>query len=274
MNAFRAPVASGSMTHDERIQMLKQTFFDGNPIDDPELLYAPVYTFRIIDYLSLYRVDTFSMERQQEEFLEAVDQILVNVAPVPELRSFVVEFLLEGFELLGMELVQVYLAENYLDESCESDVAGLVRSRMEGYKKMAVGSSAPDFVVRDTKGRMQRLSAMPNPFVLVLFWASTCTHCTAMIPELHQWYLEENDLGVEVVAISIDSLAANFDAYTREFEMQWITSHEHLGWNGRVAGEYYIYATPSMFLLDREQKIIARPVNMKQFRRSLKKLVS
>lgn len=272
MNAFRAPVMAGSMTHAQRIQTLKQVFFDGNPIDDPALLHAPVYTFRIIDYLSLYRVDTLSMEGQQEAFMEAVDRIMDHVAPLSELHSFVVEFLLEGFELLGMEMVQVHLAENYPDESCESDVAGMVLSRMEGYKKMAVGSIAPDFIIRDIHGKYHRLSKLPNPYVLVLFWAGTCEHCAAMIPELHRWYLDENDLDMEVVAISIDSSAANFEKYIRDVDLQWITSHDQLGWNGKVPGDYHVYATPSMFLLDREQKILARPVNMKSFRKAVRKL--
>ncbi|MFH0759063.1 MAG: TlpA disulfide reductase family protein [Bacteroidota bacterium] len=272
MNAFRAPVMAGSMTHAQRIHTLKQVFFDGNPIDDPELLHAPVYTFRIIDYLSLYRVDTLSMESQQEAFIEAVDQIMVHVAPLSELRSFMVGFLLEGYELLGMETVQVHLAENYLEESCESDVAGMVLSRIEGYKKMAVGSIAPDFIIRDIHGKNQRLSKLPNPYVLVFFWASTCEHCAAMIPGLRRWYLEENDLDLEVVAISIDSSAANFEKFVQEADMPWITSHDHLGWNGKVPGDYHIYATPSMFLLDREQKILARPVNMKSFRKAVRKL--
>ncbi len=47
--------------------------------------------------------------------MEAVDRIMVNTSPVPELRSFVVEFLIEGFELLGLEQVQLHLADNYLE---------------------------------------------------------------------------------------------------------------------------------------------------------------
>ena len=56
--------------------------------------------------------------------------------------------------------------------------------------------------------------------------------------------------------------------------MQWITSLDPLGWNGKVPGDYHIYATPSMFLLDNEQKILARPVNMKSLQKALKKLGS
>jgi peroxiredoxin len=272
MNAFRVPVVPASISHRERIDTLKKIFFERAAIDDPSLLYAPVYTFRLVDYLSLYKVDTLSLAEQEQQFIEAVDQIMVNVAPDPELRSFVVEFMLEGFELLGMEQVQLHLADHYLDESCGSDIAELVRSRMEGARKMAVGSTAPDFVVRDVDGRNRRLSELPNPYVLVMFWASSCEHCRKLIPELHEWYLRENDLELEVVAISVDTLEADFRRFAGEVDMRWITAHDPLGWYGKVPGDYHIYATPSLFLLDRNRTILARPVNFRQFQKALRRL--
>jgi len=42
---------------------------------------------------------------------------MANVSGNPQLRSFVTDFLLEGFELLEMERVQRHIAENYLDEN-------------------------------------------------------------------------------------------------------------------------------------------------------------
>ena len=272
MNAFRAPVVRGSMTHPERIDTLKLHFFDVASIDDPDLLYAPVYTYRIVDYLSLYSVDTFSMEHQEAKFVEAVDQIMMNVSPLPELRSFVVEFMLEGFELLGMEQVLIHLADQYLDESCESEVAELVRTRMEGYKKMAAGATAPDFTVRDTDGKSRILSEIPNPYTLVVFWTSTCGHCRELIPELKQWYMEENTIDMEVVAISIDSSTALFEQYIAQEPMPWITVHDPAGWQGRVASLYQIYATPTLFLVNRERTILARPASFRQLQKTLKKL--
>jgi thiol-disulfide isomerase/thioredoxin len=242
-------------------------------IDDPALLYAPVYTYRIVDYLSLYSVDTLSMEQQEEEFMDAVDQIMMHVPPVPELYSFVVEFMLEGFELLGMEQVQVHLADEYLDASCESDLAELVRSRMAGYRKMALGATAPDFTVKDTEGKIHTLSEIPKPYTLLVFWSSTCGHCRELIPELKQWYLEENPIDLEVVAISIDSSALLFERYLAMESMPWITVHEILGWQGKIASSYQIYATPTLFLLDRKRTILAKPVSVRQLRRSVKKLL-
>ena len=272
MNAFRVPMIPGEIAHQERIDTLKKCFFYQAPIDDTMLLYAPVYTFKLIDYLSLYKLDTLTKNLQEEAFMEAVDRIMLNVSREEELRGFVVEFLLEGFELLQMERVQMHLADHYLDEACESDIVELVLSRMEGYKKMTPGQQAPEFIIRDVEGKDHQLSELGHKYVLVLFWSSTCESCRELLPELHDWYLTENTYDLEVVAISIDTSVANFEYLYKQLKPSWITSHEPLGWYGKVSSDYQVYATPSLFLLDSERTILARPGSFRQFLRAIKKL--
>ncbi len=272
MNAFRTPFIPDAMSIQERVDTLQTCFFNQAAIDDPLLLYAPVYTFRLIDFLSLFKVDTLSKEIQENQFIEAVDRIMINVSHDTDLRSFVVEFLLEGFEILNMELVQSHLANHYLDESCEADIVDLVISRMEGTRTMVSGQQAPDFIIRDIHGKTHQLSELDSPYVLVVFWASTCEHCQEMLPELHHWYLNENSANIEVVAISIDTSLLNFEIFTQSLKPEWITSYDPLGWNGKVPGNYFIYATPSLFLMDHDRTILSRPSSYKQFQRILKKL--
>ncbi len=272
MNAFRAPLIPGELSHLQRIDTLKECFFDHAAIDDPELLNAPVYTFKLIDYLSLYQDFSLAKEEQEEAFMEAVDRIMVNVSDDEELRNFVVEFLLGGFEMLDMEAVQMHIADNYLDEACESDVVELVLSRMEGYKRMTPGKQAPDLIIRDVAGKNHQLSKLDNEYVLVLFWSSTCDACRKLMPQLNDWYLSDNNYDLEVVAISIDTSLANFEQRISQLQAAWITAHDPLGWHGKISSDYHIYATPSMFLLDEDLTILARPSSFKQFLRALRKL--
>ena len=92
-----------------------------------------------------------------------------------------------------------------------------------------------------------------------------------MMPELNDWYLNENSPGLEVVAISIDSSSIAFSQFIDELKPQWITAHEPLGWYGKVPTDYH--ATPSLFLLDSKRTILAKPASFKQFLRAIKKVV-
>ena len=272
MNAFRSPLIPGAMTHKQRLDTLKSCFFDHAAIDDPLLLNAPVYTFKIIDYLSLFKADTLSLDQQETQFSLAVDGIMASVADDPQLRTFVTDFLLEGFEMLGMEEVQMHIAENYLDENCESDLAELVLSRIDGYRAMNTGATAPDFEIRDMNGNTHQLSHLDKPYVLVIFWSSTCEPCLELMPQLNEWYATMNQVDLEVVAISMDTSDENFEHFTEILNPGWIHAHDPLSWEGKAAGDFFIYATPSLFLLDRERSILARPKSYGQFLQAIRDL--
>ena len=43
--------------------------------------------------------------------------------------------------------------------------------------------------------------------------------------------------------------------------MKYLNVSDQKGWDGKAAGDYFIYATPTMFVLDSNKKIIGKPVN-------------
>ena len=272
VSSYRSRVLSPLQSGQERITFLQQYFFDLSPIDEPALLYAPVYTKRIIDYLKLYGNQNYSFSDQEDAFIQAVDVIMANVSGDPELRTFVVEYLLEGFQSFGMEKIQTYIIDNYVDETCETDAVDLAVERALGYRKMAKGQVAADIFIRSTDNEMHSLSELDSEYTLVIFWATYCEHCTKLIPKIKAWYNEKIPNNLEVFSVSIDTVKLDWIKYTELLDPPWISTHEPMGWEGKSAEDYNIYATPTMFLLDRERKIIAKPYTFRELLREVGKL--
>lgn len=268
IESYRSVILSPDLKGADRMAFLRKHFFDLSPIDDPELLHAPVYNRKIIEYLRLYMVQGNSFSEQEDAFITAVDIIMANVSGNPELRTFAVEYLLQGFESFGMEKIQTYIVDTYVDETCETDVVGLAMERVKGYKKMAEGEIAADILIRSENNRMVRLSEVDSDYVLVIFWATHCEHCMGMMPDLLEWYERERPENVEIFAVSIDTVVNNWTSYLKQAKLPWINTHEPMGWEGKSAADYNIYATPTMFLLDRQRRIIARPFTMREVRKS------
>ena len=270
--AYRSPMVPAGLHGGERVGFLKTHYFEKAPLADPDMLRAPVYNRRIIEYLMLYRDGQYSFSEQEEAFTDAVDIIMANVAGDRELRSFVVDYLLEGFESFGMEKIQTYIVDTYADETCSTDAVELARERVEGYRKMAEGQQAEDILIRNDEQELVKLSAVDADVVLVIFWATHCEHCMEMMPALHEWYMTDRPDNVEVFAVSIDTVATAWKQYSRLTDPPWINTREPMGWEGKSAEDYNIYATPTMFLLDRERKIIARPFTLRELRREIRRL--
>ena len=270
--AYRSPVVPADLHGRERVDFLKTHFFEKAPVSNSDLLHAPVYSRRIIEYLMLYRDGQYSFSEQEEAFTDAVDIIMANVAGDRELRSFVVDYLLEGFESFGMEKIQTYIVDTYADETCSTDAVELARERVEGYRKMAEGQLAEDILIRNDKHELVKLSEVDADVVLVLFWATHCEHCMEMMPALHEWYMTDRPENVEIFAVSIDTAATAWQQYSMVTDPPWINTREPMGWEGKSAEDYNIYATPTMFLLDHERKIIARPFTLRELRREIRRL--
>ncbi len=70
-------------------------------------------------------------------------------------------------------------------------------------------SQAPDFVVKDLKGREISLSNYSNKVVFLNFWATWCGPCKAEIPDFIEAYKQYKDKGMEIIGISVDRISPN-----------------------------------------------------------------
>ncbi|MDA3833579.1 MAG: hypothetical protein PF495_09295, partial [Spirochaetales bacterium] len=77
---------------------------------------------------------------------------------------------------------------------------------------------------------------------------------------------------IEIFSVSIDTVETDWIKYSQVVHPPWINTHEPMGWEGKSAEDYNIYATPTMFLLNRERKIIAKPYTYRELLREVGKL--
>lgn len=68
-------------------------------------------------------------------------------------------------------------------------------------------SQAPDFTVKDLKGREISLSKYSGKVVFLNFWATWCGPCKAEIPDFIEAYKQNKDKGMEIIGISVDRIS-------------------------------------------------------------------
>ena len=65
-----------------------------------------------------------------------------------------------------------------------------------------------------------------------------------------------------MILVSIDSNKEKCETFTKD--ITWITSCDLEGWEGQSARDYYVFATPTIYLLDANNKILVKPVSPRQ----------
>lgn len=149
-----------------------------------------------------------------------------------------------------------------------------IQQRINELLTIAVGTTAPEFAVADTKGNIVKLSSFRGKYVLVDFWASWCHPCRAENPNVAKAYQRYKNKNFEVIGISLDverDKAAWLDAIEKD-GLTWINLCDLKGWKTNVAKAYHIQAVPQNFLIDPQGKIIGHNIKGEQLQQTLAKL--
>jgi thiol-disulfide isomerase/thioredoxin len=265
------PIIDPSIKGTRINEFYREHYFDLLSFTDERILNTPYCEKKFIEYFSFYVNPDLTNLEQEKEYSKAIDKIMDKVSVNPVIYDYALNLLIDTFEKYNLESVLVYIAENYIEGGCETNSKKLMEKRLAGYQKMAVGKKGPDILMLDENGTQIRLYNLKSEYVLVLFWASWCPHCANMLPQLKKWY-DSKTINLEVYAVSIDSSRFIWEENLLMNNYGWINTCTFAGWNDKAAKDYNIYATPTMFLLDRERKIIAKPLTYREFRKEVDKL--
>jgi len=82
------------------------------------------------------------------------------------------------------------------------------------------------------------------------------------------------DSTLTTVAISLDTVPQMLETFIdiKNIKNRWIHYSEFKGWNSNVVKLYNVYATPTMFLLDKDRKVVAKPISYNELTKVLIKL--
>jgi cytochrome c biogenesis protein CcmG/thiol:disulfide interchange protein DsbE len=114
------------------------------------------------------------------------------------------------------------------------------------------GQPAPNFAVKDSTGRLVRLSTLRGRVVLLDFWATWCTGCKLEIP----WYVEfqkkHGAEGLTSVGVAMDEDGwTSVRPYLREHPISYRIVINERG----IGDQYGVTNLPVTLLIDRQGKI-------------------
>jgi len=268
----KEPFIKASMKEEERLSFLKSHYFDGIDFTDTNLFRSNVLTGKVFAYMSLYSNPKYSRKQLEEAFIRAIHIILFYASANPYTYDFIAEFLIGGFEKFHFDEVLTFIAENYEspDTMQTNPKREALKHKLEVYKKIAIGKGAPDFETVDLTGNKLHLRDFQNEYLLLVFYASDCPHCSEFLPDLHKYYKSQASKKMEVVAISLDKDRDAWEKYVRDGKYDWINASDLKGWDSPVADDYNIYATPTFILLDRNKTIVLKPLMVEEITSFLK----
>ena len=236
---------------------------------DPRLYKSGLFKDAIESHFWLLENSGKSLDSVFIEMKLSIDAMMLHLIKDEKKLNEVTDYLFDLLERQSLFQASEYLALKALNEtSCtlNSDLA----KQLETYRAMKKGNTAPEILFTSNilapnyanKKLPEKLTDLKNKYTVVVFGASWCPKCKEELPEIAKQYQKWNANSVEVVFVSLDEDQAAYEAFAKDFP--FISTCDFKKWESKMAKDYYVFGTPTMFLIDQNRKIILRPTSVKQ----------
>lgn len=248
-----------------QVQKFRQINYSDRTLYESGLLKAVIES-----HLLLIENSAMNFDNMISEINTSLDSIVFSLVPLPRVDfSQTVLHIYSYLESRSLFPSSKYFALQLLNEHFDK-LEGKLIDELEGYRKLDIGNVAPDIVLHpfvgmeglDNQPSLERLSENKDSLKVVFFGASWCPLCP---PELMKLNRVQNQFSQHNIASFFISLDTNKKVLTNFIEpFSFPCYSDFKSWDSKVARDYHIASTPSIFVLDHELKIILKPKNIEQ----------
>ena len=228
----------------------------------------PITSDEVITFVSKSndRLETSSLLRptllsylnmaSKDDLTGAIDKLLTAVNVETPRGQTVMSELIDIFNVYGMNDLKV----KYLDQAkaLKCTLNDRLTETLAVNANTEVGAKFPDNkFVNATNTKAKSLHEIKANKRVIMFWSSTCSHCEKELPELLAVYNEFKKQNIEIIGLSLDADKASYT--NKVSNLPWINDSELKGWYSSYGEKYNVHATPTYYILDSSNKIIAKP---------------
>jgi len=240
----------------------KNHFFDNIDLTDERILRTPILQTRLDAFFKNVVIQS------PDSINKEIDKLFSKCQGQPKVFQFVAVYLFNHFresEIMGHDAVLVKLADEvYLSGKADwvtDDFKEDLRKQVELLRNNLIGMKAHDLIMNSYRGIFVALHDIEKEFTILYFWEPDCGHCKETTPKLKEYYEKAKNDGIEVFAICTTGNKQKWADYIEQHGLTWIN-----GWDPERSThfDYYynVQATPLIYILDRNKKIIAKKLSV------------
>ena len=187
---------------------------------------------------------------------EAISKLLKSVNIETSRGQNILSELIDIFDTYGMEsLKNKYLSDA---QNLKCTINDRLSGTIKANKNTAIGAVFADIPLNNAMNTMAKnLYGIKADKKIIVFWSSTCSHCERQLPEFIPFYQKLKEKNIQIVGLSMDSDKDSYFEKAKNYP--WISASELRGWHSQYTDLYNVKATPTYYILDKNNKIEAHP---------------
>ncbi|MEO8861651.1 MAG: redoxin domain-containing protein [Ginsengibacter sp.] len=254
----------------------KKHYWDGITFMDNRIIRTPFF---------LPKVEKFFREvvsPAPDSIIKESDYLLLRARSAPEMYKFLLNWLTDEYispKYMGQDAVFVHLFEKYHSKGISSwlNEKQMTAISNRAYMLMSnlIGEQAANLEMVDTAGKSEALYDVKAPFVVVCFWDPTCSHCREEVPRLDSLYHAKWEKeGVKIYGVLTEPKEqVKWKEFINKYNLQsWINVYQTEEQKKIIEDAkkppykqlYDVTQTPTLYLLDKDKRIIAKKLTWQQ----------
>ncbi len=254
----------------------KKHYWDGITFMDDRIIRTPFF---------LPKVEKFFREvvsPAPDSIIKESDYLLLRARSAPEMYKFLLNWLTDEYinpKYMGQDAVFVHLFEKYHSKGISSwlNEKQMTAISNRAYMLMSnlIGEQAANLEMVDTSGKSEALYDVKAPFVVVCFWDPTCSHCREEVPRLDSLYRAKWEKeGVKIYGVLTETKEqVKWREFINKYNLQsWINVYQTEEQKKIIEDAkkpsykqlYDVTQTPTLYLLDKDKRIIAKKLTWQQ----------
>ena len=192
---------------------------------------------------------------------DEVDKLLTAVNVETPRGQTILSELIEIFNVYSIK----DLKEKYLTEAknLKCTINDRLANTIKSNANTEIGKIIPNNTfLNPVNTKVKSLHDVKADKKIIILWSSTCSHCEKEIGEMVLQYNKLKEKNIEVVGLSLDSDAKSYSDKVKM--LPWINDTELKGWYSSYVDIYNVHATPTFYIVDAKNKIIAKPDNFSE----------
>lgn len=254
----------------------KKHYWDGISFMDDRIVRTPFFLPKLEKY---YR--EVIGQSAPDSIIKDIDYKLLLARSAPEMYKYLLNWLTDEFinpKYMGQDAIFVHLFNQYHSKGLTNwlNEKQLETISNRAYMLMAnlIGESAADLQMLNVADKPISLYDINADYTVMIFWDPTCGHCKEELPKIDSIYRATwKAKGVKIFAVLTDKTQTEWRNYIQKNDLgDWVNVYETKAMSDKISAErkpsfrqlYDVTMTPTLFLLDKDKRIIAKKLTWQQ----------
>jgi thiol-disulfide isomerase/thioredoxin len=254
----------------------KRHYWDGISFMDDRIIRTPFFLPKVEKYFREV------LSPAPDSIIKESDYLLLRARTAPEMYKFLLNWLTDEYinpKYMGQDAVFVHLFEKYHSKGISSwlNEKQMTAISNRAYMLMSnlIGEQAANLEMIDSAGNSRPLYEVNAPYTIVCFWDPTCSHCREEVPRMDSLYHAKWEKeGVKMYGVLTDTKEQpKWREFINKYNLQsWINVYqtdeqkkiEEDAKKPSYKQLYDVTQTPTLYLLDKDKRIIAKKLTLEQ----------